>query len=108
MDPQTVSQNKLGRAQGERITLHVCLLSRDNPAQNMFSVILTGVFPIGEASQCSLGKQETVWFILTSGFGSEHVHMQGEGGVERETGFIFLWSFTHSSPSLLSSPPSYL
>ena len=97
VDPQTVSQNKQRRAQGKRITLHVCLLSRDNPAQNMFSVILTGIFPIGESSQYSLEKQETVCFILTSGFTSEHVHTHrvraGQG--ERESLFLFDPSHIH-------------
>lgn len=88
--PEQCPRTNLGGPKGKRITLHVCLLSRDNPAQNMFSVILTGIFPIGESLQCSLGKQETVWFILTSGFFSEHTHTQGEGGVERERGFVFL------------------
>ena len=91
MDPKTVSQSKLRRGQGKRVTLRECVLSRDDPAQNMFSVILTGIFPIGESWQCSLGKQKTVWFISTSGFTSEHMHTHGVGGRgEREKDFVFL------------------
>ena len=109
VDPKTVSQSKLRRGQGKRVTLRECVLSRDDPAQNMFSVILTGIFPIGESWQCSLGKQKTVWFISTSGFTSEHMHTHGVGGRgEREKDFVFLWSFTYPSPFLLSFPPSYL
>lgn len=106
VDPQTVSQNKLGRAQGKRITLHVCLLSRDNPAQNMFSVILTGIFPMGESSQYSLEKQETVCFILTSGFTSEHMHTHRVRAGWRER--VYFCLILHTFISLSSLLPSLL
>lgn len=101
MDPKTVSQIKLKRGRGKRVTLHVCVLSRDDPAQNMFSVILTGNSLTGDSLQSSLGNQKTVWFNCISGSVSMHMSMctytctHRERGRERERerergGFVFL------------------
>lgn len=97
-------QTQMGRE--KRVTLHECVFSRDDPAQNMFSVILIGICLIRDSWQSSLENQKTVWFIWISGSGSEHmsVHTRAHTNTEGERQKRLCFSLILHIFIFLSSP----